>query len=211
MLLLKQLNKIESKEQIISIIDNAKTPEDLKVPARALAVKKKTYDKRKEELKQIVDSLQQPLKEWEKEITSMEKLIKDKFLNVYQEAEVLIQKKQFNPDTQTWESTEDGELKLKKVNNKGQKTFTYTAEKKEIVKDLSNVSYETHPHLYDLKPVLNEGYVRLDQNLPTKEIIIPAKVGIQFANLQNEVENMIKLEAEEKARLESEVENESKN
>ncbi|MCS5737413.1 hypothetical protein, partial [Herbiconiux daphne] len=63
MSLLKQLNKIESKEQIISIIDNAKTPEDLKVPAGALAVKKKTYDKRKEELKQIVDSLQQPLKE----------------------------------------------------------------------------------------------------------------------------------------------------
>lgn len=196
--ILKTIKKYETAEAAINDIATAKQPKDLFGVAYVLTVNKHTYETVKAQIDAKIKQLKDELKVYENKNETVEKLIKEKFLEVYATQQIVVPKKVFNPETNKYEISADSEtgevlMKEKQINNKGDGVFIYKPETKKLVKDLSKITYETHPHLFKQEWVLDKDLVGFADDLPMQEVITPQSVGIQFSNIKAKYEKELAL------------------
>lgn len=179
--------QVEFKETFIT------KPEQLKQRLISNEQRIMNVEKLKKELDEYIKPFKERIKDLQIEIDNEEAEIKQIFLQVYKTIDIVVPKKVFNPETNKYEISADSEtgevfMVEKQINNKGEKLFTYSPEKKSYKVDYSKITYETHPHLFVIKPILDDDLVKMHDNLPMIEIVKPATVGIQHSQLRKEIE-----------------------
>lgn len=187
------MKDIITKQELITLEGNifearkytfgASEPSDLVAPVMTLTVAKDLVDTAKTQLKAMVKPYQEQIKAMEAMLEPLQEDISAKFLETYKEETVHYNKVD--------EETGEVEFKQYVKDNKGKKMFIYRSEKTKEEIDYEAISYETHPHLYDMQPVININRCEKEaHNLPKIVKTTPASVGFQWAEIRKAIKEL---------------------
>lgn len=171
------LTLTDKYENAIKAVLEASKPQQMEEALNTLVGIKECVRLAKSKLKEVEAEPLKHIKKLDSMFKELDKEAKNKVLELYKED--IVQK--INKET--------GEVKNKLVNNLGSKKFVFTPEKKTYVVDKDELLKQNLFTKQITTTVVDENLLQEriakfgTEGLPMKEVITPAKVGVQYAQI----------------------------
>lgn len=171
------LTLTDKYENAIKVVLEASKPQEMEEALNTLVGIKECVRLAKSKLKEVEAEPLKHIKKLESMFKELDAEAKNKVLELYKED--IVQKINY----------ETGEVKNKLVNNLGSKKFVFTPEKKTYVVDKDELLKQNLFTKQITTTVVDENLLQEriskfgTEGLPMKEVITPAKVGVQYAQI----------------------------